>query len=293
MPARPGADGRRSRRAAARPRARGAASGPRDRQRRRSSPGRSCGPSRRGCRRPRPFTRRARARAGAARRRRRCARPTCASWKLSPSSDDRGAARGGDLRRQPAQRLARCRRAAASGRARHRRALLQVQVGHQQRALGLPATARRRRAARIACPATSHDAAPQRRGLSYGMRRRLCAQHAPLHGLGDQLVGRLAQDDLAGLARDRSLPISSMTGTASGDTWSSGVCRMRPLMRASICPSRPTSIRPVAASAPRASQQDVVRLVPAQHVVDQVGGEGDLPPGLLLCRDGAARSGRR
>ena len=41
----------------------------------------------------------------------------------------------------------------------------------------------------------------------------------------------------------------------------------------------------------RRAQQHVVRVVLAQHVVDQVGAEGDLPAGLLLARDGAARSG--
>ena len=37
----------------------------------------------------------------------------------------------------------------------------------------------------------------------------------------------------------------------------------------------------------RGPQQHVVRLVLAQHVVDQVRAEGDLPPGLLLARDAA------
>ena len=41
------------------------------------------------------------------------------------------------------------------------------------------------------------------------------------------------------------------------------------------------------------AQQDVVGLVLAQHVVDQVGVEGHLPAATSPARDGAARSGRR
>ena len=38
---------------------------------------------------------------------------------------------------------------------------------------------------------------------------------------------------------------------------------------------------------PRRAEQDVVGLVPAQHVIDEVGRDGDLPAGLLLARETA------
>ena len=44
------------------------------------------------------------------------------------------------------------------------------------------------------------------------------------------------------------------------------------------------SRRPVAASAQVARMQDVVGLVAAEHVVDEVGRDGDLAAGLLLAR---------
>ena len=43
------------------------------------------------------------------------------------------------------------------------------------------------------------------------------------------------------------------------------------------------SVRPAAASGARSAQQDVVGIVLAQHVVDQVGAEGHLAAGLLLA----------
>ena len=44
------------------------------------------------------------------------------------------------------------------------------------------------------------------------------------------------------------------------------------------------SVSPAAASWRAAAQQHVVGVVLAQHVVDQVGAEGDLAAGLLLAR---------
>ena len=71
------------------------------------------------------------------------------------------------------------------------------------------------------------------------------------------------------------------------------LCTMRPLMRASISPRRATSIRPVAASARAQRSSRWSRLVAAQHVVDQVGGEGDLAAATSPRPGSGARSGRR
>ena len=46
-----------------------------------------------------------------------------------------------------------------------------------------------------------------------------------------------------------SRPISSITGTASGETCRNAICLIRPLIRFKKFPRRPTSISPVAASA--------------------------------------------
>ncbi len=58
---------------------------------------------------------------------------------------------------------------------------------------------------------------------------------------------------------------------------------IRPLIRISISLRRRISSRPVAASARAAQQQHVVRLMLAQHVVDEIGREQHLPPRLLLA----------
>ena len=82
-----------------------------------------------------------------------------------------------------------------------------------------------------------------------------------------------------------------MIGTASGET------SVEPLVHDSALDAgehiaQPADVEQAGRGiGPRRLQQDVVGLVAAQHVVDEVGRDGDLPAGLLPARDGASRSG--
>ena len=234
--------------------------------------GRGCRRSRPGCGRG-PGRRCAVAAAGASRR---LAPP---SWKVSPRKTiTRGDSAATSAARR--ERVSRCRRAAASGRGRRRPS--------PSRGAG------RRRPGRPAPRATGprlvggHRNACRRQSESRPRRRR------SRDGLGDQVASAARPGSSRARRPARAAgrsPGSPAPRTATGA--SSAPWRMRPLMRASISPRRATSTRPCAASLARAAQQQMVRLVAAQHVVDEVGGEADLAPALLRRRGSAARSGRR
>ncbi len=67
---------------------------------------------------------------------------------------------------------------------------------------------------------------------------------------------------------------------------------MRPPMRASISSIRPKSTRPRSASSRVMPEHQVVGVVFAQRVVEDVGGEGGLPPGLAAALVGALDQAR-
>ena len=90
-----------------------------------------------------------------------------------------------------------------------------------------------------------------------------------------------------------SAPISSRTGTDSGETL---IKRLMPdsSLDAAQKIAEPRDVeKPCGRIRPRRLEQDVVRVVAAQHVVDEVGRDGDLAAGLLAPADGGARPGRR
>ena len=82
----------------------------------------------------------------------------------------------------------------------------------------------------------------------------------------------------------RSRPMMTSTGTAIGETRSSSTWTIVSCARSSRRARRPTSVIRVARVVPGGLQQQMVGLVAAQHVVDEVGREGDLPARLALAR---------
>ena len=201
----------------------------------------------------------------------------------------------GDLGGQPRQGLGRVvgrQQLAARGVG---RALLQVQVGDHQGAARPPATARPGGRSRTASPArrSAHRAAVAGRDVEGELRA------GAAHAIASSIRAVSEADSASSPTRRRASargrsPAASAPRRATA--WSGRSCRIRPLIRASSSPSRARSIRPARRVGPGAAQQQVVRLVAAQHVVDQVGGEGDLAAGLLLAGkpplDQARRSGR-
>ena len=160
-------------------------------------------------------------------------------------------------------------------------ALLEMQVGDEQRVLRLPIE--RAGGERPRARGRRRSICERSDGAVSGMRSGLARSMSP-HGLRDELLNRLTQQDLARLPGNAlAADLEHDRHGERRDLRSSAICLILP--RDSLQesrPRRPTSIRPVAASAKAALQQDVVGLVLAQHVVDQVGGDRHLPPGLLL-----------
>src|SRR5262245_55890402 len=125
---------------------------------------------------------------------------------------------------------------------RKRRALLQMQVGDEQGVLGLPI-------AGAGCNrqegmAGKFDGRPP----SSENFRHQAQQGPPSPPLSDLPLLRATAPRLRPPGT-LSRPISSMAGTASGETRSSGICLILPRIRCKKPLKRPTSIRPVAASA--------------------------------------------
>ena len=87
------------------------------------------------------------------------------------------------------------------------------------------------------------------------------------------------------------MPMPAMIETANGEMRSSRTWRMRPCDRDQEVGQAADVGQARRGLGPGRAQQHVVGVVLAQHVVDQVGAEGDLAAGLLLARDGGARSG--
>jgi len=81
-----------------------------------------------------------------------------------------------------------------------------------------------------------------------------------------------------------------MTGTAGAEIPAQvSLCVIRPLIRVSISLNRRISSSPVAASASRRAQQDVIGLVFAQYVINKIGGEQHLPARFFPRRYKAPR----
>ncbi len=164
------------------------------------------------------------------------------SWKLSPSATTmRGRQRrssspsrssvarvsqGGTRRPDVAQAVpfSRCKSATASTPA----------AGHTSAPAGRAAAARPR-----------HAAVPASRAPP------LWARAAGSGAIASAISVSASASSASSLASLRTLsrPMSSITGIASGETWSSTRWRMRPRARASIAASRPRSVSPPAASA--------------------------------------------
>ena len=85
-----------------------------------------------------------------------------------------------------------------------------------------------------------------------------------------------------------SRPISSITGTAKGETRSSSLWVIRPAYARQHITEPAQIEQPRRGVGARGAQQHVIGLMLAQHVVDEVGGEQHLPPRLLRA-DEAAR----
>src|SRR5262245_28331424 len=87
------------------------------------------------------------------------------------------------------------------------------------------------------------------RGSTFRHEIKLCVEHVRLRPprMSSSAVSR-NKVSLASLGT-LSRPISSMTGTASGETWLKAICLIRPRMRCKNRLRRPTSMSPVAASA--------------------------------------------
>ena len=192
------------------------------------------------------------------------------SWKLSPRQTRCAADSARQHDRPGARKVVRgCRRAAAACRAAAKRSL-SPDADRRRRASPSPANrARRSRSAsKIGAAEFEGEPSPRRRsrhGLARSVRApprraaRRRRRHRPLR------------------------PISSSTGTASGETRSSRRCTMRPLARPACRRARLEIGQPARRVLAGRAQQHMVGSWRAQHVVDQVRVEGDLAAGLLLA----------
>ena len=193
-----------------------------------------------------------------------------------------------------------CRRAAACWPRGEGRALLEMQIGDDQRVLARPVERAGHVCAERSCRRSRRPGRGNRRSveaLRFQARAWLSSSR-PCHVSARwpraiEIFGGLAQQVLACRAETGSWPISSRIGTDSGDTLSKRLMPDLPLMRRRNSPRRAMSSRPVAASAQAASSRMWRGIVAAQHVVDEVGRHGDLAAGSSRCPDGGARSGRR
>ena len=78
-------------------------------------------------------------------------------------------------------------------------------------------------------------------------------------------------------------PISRMTDTENGERCSSRACNMRPSMRGQHFAQARDVDQAARSVVAGAAQQQMVGLMAAEHVVDEVGGERDLAAGLALA----------
>ena len=183
-----------------------------------------------------------------------------------------------DDRREPRQR-----RGGVVGRQQHAaprkgRALFQMQVGDARAGSSSGKNSAPRRSQTARSPAIDD----RRRRVRLPSSVRQCASLRP-HGLFDHALPLPAEACRRPRRRTASLPISSMIGTASGEMRSSGLCTIRPRDARQHVAKPPDVEQAGRRVRARRLQQDVVGLVAAQHVVDQVGRDGHLPAALLLA----------
>ena len=215
---------------------------------------------------------------------RRCARRRPQSWRLSPSAMTVSGVEAVDDRGEAFAASRACRRAAAAGRARRRPS--------PSPGAGRRRSARPRPASRARPTGRRRSVLPQTEiGWSWKSSKRealrLQLEHCGLPSPSPRRSAPAAASRSRLLARRAPTPPPCRSRAGSAPTAATRLERLMPdsALDAAKEITEPRDVQePCGRIGPRCLEQDVVRVVAAQHVVDEVGGDGDLAAGLLAAR---------